>query len=92
MSGIGSALLSVCGLHPRPGTLLTRAAVGKAKLNRLLHGPESLEVRHAHATQSNSGEDTQTETGQRGDCRVSSNLFGCALQEILVLLVQTAVC
>ena len=71
--------------------LPTSPAVGKAKLNRLLHCPEGLEVCYAHAAQSNGGKDTKTETGQGGNGRVSSDLLGCALQELLVLLAQAVV-
>lgn len=70
--------------------VLTSAAVGKAKLNRLLHCPEGVEVCQTHAAQSNRGVDTQTEAGKRGDSRMGSNLLGCTLQKVLLVQAQAA--
>src|SRR5688500_11803082 len=60
MSGIGSTQRSTHGLNSPLPDQLTSPAVGKTKLNGLLHRSEGLEVRYAHAAQSNGGEDTKT--------------------------------
>lgn len=85
----------VCSMRRVDKTIMMRRkqptspAISKLELNRFLHGAKSPKVSQTHAAQSHGREDTQPQARQRGNGGVCPDLFGGALQDVLVLLAQT---